>query len=624
MPIRSALFASAAILAAANLGGRADAQTAANLSAAQLLLPFTTLNSSDAGKQALADNLAQTIFVNNSASDARQQQAFSDNTQNGNGSQFTNGLGTTLDSAYQAAVAAKDPGVAAITSAIGAFTSVAGSDSNFNKFFLANGTTNGIGTPAATGPQLPPNGQFNTYDTAYGVQKTDPGQNPNGDSRPFQVRPNQIHLVPQATAAGVYTSLLSNPSFPSGHTTFGTTIAVLEAMAVPERFSTEIARGLDYGYSRVVLGVHYSLDAIAGRILGLHAVAELLSNNPTYTTGNSNPNNVNYQSTFTQFVGNLRNVLTNYSGQSIATAAQQDTGQYSAANAAQVTSDADYRATYHISATGPTNAAPIVPADAQVLLSTRFGYLTADQRIAVLGSTELPSGFPLDDGSGWARLDLYTAGHGFGAFTGQTTIHQDGTQGGFAAADTYSNDIGGTGGFTHTGTGTLTLTGNNSYSGGTEVAGGTVVAGSSTALGTGNVTVDAGGTLKVADTLTVGGDYAQAAGGVLSLAELGQADIMEVLGNATFGGELDLDLGLFGDTNGIYELVGYGGHFGQFGNVVFGNLANGVTTSLDYRANGLFLTLAGAVPEPGTWMTMLAGFGMIGWMLRGRRSRAFA
>ena len=57
---------------------------------------------------------------------------------------------------------------------------------------------------------------------------------------------------------------------------------------------------------------------------------------------------------------------------------------------------------------------------------------------------------------------------------------------------------------------------------------------------------------------------------------------------------------------------------------MFGHIGNGITTSLDYRANGLFLTLAGAVPEPGTWLTMVAGFGAIGWTLRRRRPLAAA
>ncbi|WP_174278830.1 PEPxxWA-CTERM sorting domain-containing protein [Sphingomonas bacterium] len=608
MRIRNTLLAAAATMYVA---GQADAQSAANISGAQLLLPLTTLEQTAAGRQALADNLSSTITVNNNASAARRQLAISDNSQFSNGSQFTNGLGTTLDASYQNAVRANDPLIAAITSEITQFTSVSGSDTSFGKYYFANGTTNGV--TRASGPALPTGGQFNVYDRAYGVTTTGVGQDIYGDSRPFQVS-NQIQVVSASINAG----LINNPAFPSGHTTFGTTIALLEALAVPERFTTEIARGLDYGYSRVVLGAHYSFDVIAGRIEALHAVANLLNGNPDYTNGG------NYVATLNQLTTNLRTVLSKYAGGTdVATAARQDTGQYSAANAAQVTSDANFRATYGVSATGPTNLAPVVPTGAEVLLSTRFTYLNAQQRRDVLASTELASGAALDDGSGWARLDLYTAGSGYRSFTGQTTINQDASQGGFAAADTFSNDIAGDGGFTHTGTGALTLTGANSYSGGTTVAGGTVIAGSQTALGIGDVTV-AGGTLKIANALTAGGAYTQTSTGILMLSELGQANIFNILGAATLDGQLGLDLTTFGGTNGVYQLLGYGSHTGQFSTVAYSNLAGGETASLDYRANGLFLSLTGAVPEPATWMTMILGFGTVGGTLRRRRKRELA
>ena len=93
----------------------------------------------------------------------------------------------------------------------------------------------------------------------------------------------------------------------------------------------------------------------------------------------------------------------------------------------------------------------------------------------VLATTELPSGVPLDDGSGWARLNLYAAADGYAAFNNPVTVTMNAAQGGFNALDFWNNDIGGGGGLTLAGTGTLVLTGADTYSGPTVVNGGTLV-----------------------------------------------------------------------------------------------------------------------------------------------------
>ena len=128
--------------------------------------------------------------------------------------------------------------------------------------------------------------------------------------------------------------------------------------------------------------------------------------------------------------------------------------------------------TYGLPSVGPTDLAPVVPADAHFLIDTRFPYLSLAQRAEVLATTELPSGGPLDNGSGWARLNLYAAAGGYGAFASNVTVNMNAALGGLNAFDVWSNDISGPGGLTLSGSGTLVLAGNNTYTGGTNVEGG--------------------------------------------------------------------------------------------------------------------------------------------------------
>ena len=57
-------------------------------------------------------------------------------------------------------------------------------------------------------------------------------------------------------------------SYPSGHSTRSTIFGVVLAMMVPERRGEIFARMADYAESRLVLGVHYPSDLVAGRVAG--------------------------------------------------------------------------------------------------------------------------------------------------------------------------------------------------------------------------------------------------------------------------------------------------------------------------------------------------------------------
>jgi acid phosphatase (class A) len=64
-------------------------------------------------------------------------------------------------------------------------------------------------------------------------------------------------------------------SYPSGHATYGWTVALLLAEMLPERAEAILLRGRDYGDSRVVCGVHYPSDVEAGRLVASGLVAKI-------------------------------------------------------------------------------------------------------------------------------------------------------------------------------------------------------------------------------------------------------------------------------------------------------------------------------------------------------------
>jgi acid phosphatase (class A) len=66
------------------------------------------------------------------------------------------------------------------------------------------------------------------------------------------------------------------PSYPSGHATAGTVMAILLANMVPEKKAEIFKRGWEYAQNRLVGGVHYRSDIEAGRISGTVIAAFLL------------------------------------------------------------------------------------------------------------------------------------------------------------------------------------------------------------------------------------------------------------------------------------------------------------------------------------------------------------
>jgi len=479
------LMQSTALIGFLVLANSAQAQTQTvatplNANAINLLMPFSTL----VGTPTIAQNLTTAISINNNSTASQRAQALIDNTiTTDNAVVLSDGLGTRMNSIWRSvnsqtssgATTTFSPNVLQLFRQINAISQ---DDSGKAKNYFADGSANGTqftsaGIPNRTatsntpivGLSLPAGGVFNVYDRAYA-----PVALPNltGDSRPVQVAPNSIAAFsgvdyfgsPQSNTniingGGTATSfgLRANASFPSGHTTFGFTSSLLMAMLVPERYQEVMTRGSEYGDSRVVLGVHYPLDVIAGRVLASYDVAQMLNNNASYLGATVNgvfgigdlTTTSNFQTLFTAAQADVRNLLQTGCGTTDLAACAASGAPDRFSNLAQDRAAYMARLTYGLPtlsyAQAPREAAPAGGPDASILLATVYGGSSAAaKQIAPTGglfgslqtstinqiivNTEINAlaafyGTPL---SYWSRLDLVSAYGYFQNVTGTISL----------------------------------------------------------------------------------------------------------------------------------------------------------------------------------------------------------
>jgi acid phosphatase (class A) len=84
--------------------------------------------------------------------------------------------------------------------------------------------------------------------------------------RPYQLDPQLSLGAPEMSF-----------SYPSGHSTCGTVLALVLAELFPERKEAILAIGREIGWDRVLIGKHFPTDIYAGRVLGQAIVRELLA-----------------------------------------------------------------------------------------------------------------------------------------------------------------------------------------------------------------------------------------------------------------------------------------------------------------------------------------------------------
>jgi hypothetical protein len=425
------------------LTSQAPAQSTADIAAMKGLAPVSVLLNTDAGKAALRANFRVTGGIQTGAITQptllpfpeQQQQALRDAFSTGkNLAQLSDGLGTTLGSAYVARFHYLDQkSTSKLPQSIGDLisyaTAISGAHSNEGKYLFANETTDGKRPVSADESAILKQigGLEDVFGKAYKLPAGTTGADAYGNSRPYQTEPHVTGFkgpdyLNRPSGNFVYNhgpmmDLTNSPSYPSGHTTYGYTGAVLLAVLVPERYAEMIVRGAEYGNDRVIMGSHYVMDVLGGRTLALYDMAHLLANDPKYLglSVRGAPPIKDFQAAVKDARAELNLVLQTGCGNTIDACAKEDTGRFS--NAAADAAFYEVTQTYNLPVVYPKNAAikedvgKLAP-EAGYLLTVAFPSLSLEQADNILTETEGPGGGFLDNGSGfgvYSRINLYAA-----------------------------------------------------------------------------------------------------------------------------------------------------------------------------------------------------------------------
>jgi acid phosphatase (class A) len=89
-----------------------------------------------------------------------------------------------------------------------------------------------------------------------------------------RVRPFMVNNQPTCTSE-VEDRLRNDGSYPSGHTAIGWAWSLILCELFPAKSDALVARGREFGESRIICNVHWHSDVVAGRQVGAAVVARL-------------------------------------------------------------------------------------------------------------------------------------------------------------------------------------------------------------------------------------------------------------------------------------------------------------------------------------------------------------
>lgn len=210
-----------------------------------------------------------------------------------------------------------------------------------------------------------------------------------------------------------YSNLQKNSSYPSGHTTGAYSWGIALAGMIPELAPQIMARTSEAGNNRIVLGVHYPLDIMGGRIGASAQNGQYWHNEfassivpaarqlRDYLTERCAADG--HGSTLSDCIANTKaNSAGGYTNDFLDSVASEPVKDQ--ASAVRVyTARLTYTFPQDTSQSGADFTAPRGAAD---VLRLAYPELHADQRNAILKATALDSGYPLWQSSdGWQRIN---------------------------------------------------------------------------------------------------------------------------------------------------------------------------------------------------------------------------
>ncbi|WP_443046582.1 glycoside hydrolase domain-containing protein [Streptomyces sp. NBC_00247] len=201
---------------------------------------------------------------------------------------------------------------------------------------------------------------------------------------------------------GSYSGLATSGSYPSGHTYGGYEAGTVLATLLPELAPSILARTSEYGNNRVILGFHYPLDVMGGRMSAQATVAHRWAD-PAF------------EELLTEAHAEIENVLlAKCEEEGYGTTLAACSGDaYAGLSTEQQVDVYTRRLSYGFSQVGKSGQALQAPADAAALLITAFPDLTTEQRTQIIEQTATDSGYPLDltgeDRESWERINLAAA-----------------------------------------------------------------------------------------------------------------------------------------------------------------------------------------------------------------------